>query len=84
LGALGLVDLVSNHDGSGRISPCESLLSRKKASLKKLILKFFTDLVVPDSICRNQGSRGKVARMMKIIFDVKRCYLPTYASLSGV
>jgi hypothetical protein len=24
LGALGLVDLVSNHDGSGRISPCVS------------------------------------------------------------
>jgi hypothetical protein len=50
LGALGLVDLVSNHDGSGRISPCESLLSRKKAHSKKSILKFFTDLVVPDSI----------------------------------
>jgi hypothetical protein len=26
---------------------------------------------------RNQGSRGKVARIIKIIFDVKRRYLPT-------
>jgi hypothetical protein len=32
-----------------------------------------------DSVCpcRNQGSRGKVVRMIKIIFDVKRRYLPT-------
>jgi hypothetical protein len=50
LGALGLVYSVSNHDGSGRISPCESWLSRKKASLKKMILKFSTNSVVPDAI----------------------------------
>jgi hypothetical protein len=38
---LGLVDLVSNHDGSvGRISPCVSAGRRREASLKKPILNF--------------------------------------------
>jgi hypothetical protein len=38
--ALGLVDLVSNHDGSGRISPCVPAGRRREASLKKSILNF--------------------------------------------
>jgi hypothetical protein len=32
---------------------------------------------------RNQGSRGKIARMIKIIFDVKRRYLPTTYPWAG-
>jgi hypothetical protein len=36
------------------------------------------------SMCRNQGSRGKVAKMIKIMSDVKFRYLHTYVYLSGV
>jgi hypothetical protein len=49
---MSLVDLVSNHDGSGRISPCGacSWPSEDRPHSKNSILKFFTDSVVPDAI----------------------------------
>jgi hypothetical protein len=44
LGALGLVDLVSNHDGSGRISPCVSAGRKKRGLTQKLDFKFFSPI----------------------------------------
>ncbi len=45
-GALGLVDLVSNHDGSGRQL---TVAVQKEGLTQKIDFKIFTDSVVPDA-----------------------------------
>jgi hypothetical protein len=70
VGALGLVDLVSNHDGSWWISLCGAAGRQKRGLTQKLILKFFTDPVVLDAIWNlEQFWFGTEKRMSHLLWD---------------
>jgi hypothetical protein len=70
-------------DGQGGSAPMPGHTGAHRAGRHRSF-PYLPDCQLLGASSRNQGSRGKVARMIKIIFDIKRRYLPTHSTLGGV